>query len=357
MTELAGRSDLSRQSSTAGPAAGRQGRLRPGPGLYSSLWNVLGFSILALIGAQLAAAVWARVADGLWLAYDTNAYWLAARHLLAGQPLYEPSTITASGIYKYPPLFAQLVFPIAWFPEVAVDWAWRLLGIACLRYLCGSWRLSLIAAIQWPVWAELDFGNVTLQLGAALLLALRDRRGVWLLPWMAALKAGPGLLIVYLFATRPEWRRSIVAGCAVFAAACLVSLAIAPGLWLDYAGTFGWEASSEMSGWFVVALVPGHGGLDFALRFAIAAVVTLVAIRRRLDWLAFVAAAATMPIFSLTRLAVLVALWPLALRDPVDRWRRRGGAVPDVVSRLLERLGMLPTQEPGAAARPEGAAA
>ena len=208
--------------------------------------------------------------------------------------------------------------------------------------MAGSWKLAIVAILQWPVMAELSFGNVTLQLGAVALWSLRDKRAVYLLPWLAGMKFGPALLLPYLWATRPETRRPILAGCAVFAAACLVSFAIAPGLWSDYLGTFGWEASSQMQASFVYAIVPDHGGLDFAIRFAVAAVAILIAIRWRLDWLAFVAAVATMPIFSLTRLAVLVALWPLCLRGVVDTWRRRGGPWQRRLTAPLVHLDMLP---------------
>ena len=324
-----------------------------GPRTYETLWRIFAVSLFLTIGVQVAVGVATRLMVDWWPAYDTNAYWLASRHILQGQPLYEQSTIWASGVYKYPPIFAQLTLPIALVPEVFVDWAWRILGTICLRYLCGSWRLTLIAALQWPVWAELDFGNVTLQLGAVLLFALRDRRGAYLLPWFAALKFGPGLLIPYLWLTRPDYRRPLAIGCGVFAAACAVSALAAPGLWVDYLGTFGWEAASEMRAMHVLALVPDHGGLDFAIRCAIAAAAVLVAIRWRADWLAFLAAAATMPIFSLTRLAVLVGLWPLWLRGRVDQWRRSGGRVRGAASDALEHLGLVSgTAAPAQSAAP-----
>jgi hypothetical protein len=313
---------------------------------YGTLWQVFAISLLTIVGVQVAFGALAATLDGWWPAYDTNAYWLAARHLLDGRPLYEPATITASGAYKYPPLFAQLVLPVALVPEVLVDWAWRIGGVLCLRYLCGSWRLALLVSLQWPIWLELSFGNVTLQLAAACLFALRDRRGAFLLPWFAALKWGPGLLIVYLWITRPDYRRNLAIGCAVFAAVCAASGALTPGLWLDYAGTFGWEAGSQMQAWWVVALVPSHGGLDFAIRLAIAVIVVLVAIRRRADWLAFVVAVATMPILTLTRLGVLVGLWPLWLRDAAQAWRRRGSRPALAAAEGLVRLGMLPTGQP-----------
>jgi hypothetical protein len=102
-----------------------------------------------------------------------------------------------------------------------------------------------------------------------------------------------------------------------------------------------------MQAWFVYAVFPSHGGLDFAARTAIALVLLGAAVRWRADWLAFVVAVATMPIFSLTRLGVLVGLWPLWLRGRAEAWRERGGRVAAAASECLVRFGMLPPAERG----------
>jgi len=298
--------------------------------------------LLVCIGVQVAALLYDNMRVNWWFAYDTNAYWLSGKHILDGQPLYARAEIWTSGAFKYPPLYAQLSAPMGFFRETYIDWAWRVSGVLCLRYMAGSWKFALVALLQWPVWAEVDFGNVTLQLGAVCLWSFYDRRALYLLPWFAGMKFGPVLLIPYIWATRPETRRTIVTGCAIFAAACLASFVIAPNAWNDYMGTFGWEAESQMRAMFVYAIFPDHGGLDFAARSAIAAALILVAIRWRLDWLAFIAATATMPIFSLTRLAVLVALWPLWLRGVVDRWRRTDAPASRWVTAPLVHLDMLP---------------
>ena len=304
-------------------------------------WVVAWFLLVA-ISVQLVAIVVDNLTYNLWPAYDTNAYWLAAQHVFNGQPLYARAEIWTAGAYKYPPVFAQLVLPISLVPEGLIDWIWRLCGVMCLRYMCGSWKLAVLAALQWPVMSELGFGNVTLQLGAVALWSFHDKRAIYLLPWFAGMKFGPALLLPYLWATRPETRRPIYIGCTAFSLACLASISIAPGLWFDYLGTFGWEAGSQMHAMFVYAIVPDHGGLDFALRLALATAAILVAIRWRLDWLAFIAATATMPIFSLTRLAVLVALWPLWLRGVVDRWRQADGPWQRWLTAPLVHLDMLP---------------
>jgi hypothetical protein len=318
------------------------GRVVPTRSHADTFGFLVAWFLLLAIGVQVAAVVLDNLRVNWWPAYDTNAYWLAARHVVDGQPLYTQAEIWTAGAYKYPPLFAQLVVPIGYLPEVIVDWIWRISGVLCLRYLSGSWKLAMLASLQWPVFAELGFGNVTLQLGAVALWCFRDRRAVYLIPWFAGLKFGPALLIPYLWCTRPQWRRQIVFSCAAFAAACAISLAAAPGAWFDYLGTFGWETASQMKAMFVYALIPSSGGLDFVLRFAIAFALMLIAIRWKLDWLAFIAATATMPIFSLTRLAVLVALWPLWLRGVVDRWRQTNTPLQRWLTAPLIHLDMLP---------------
>jgi len=260
-------------------------------------------------GALALAAVAVLTAHDGGLAYDTRAYWLAARHLLDGTALYSQATVWDLGAYKYPPIFAQIFIPAAWLPELLVAWLWRISGILCLRYIVGSWKAAVVACAFVPVLIELSLGNVTLQIAAVLFFALRDRRGAYLLPWVAALKFGPVLLVPYLWFRMPESRRPLLIGTAVFAAACLASYVTTPDQWSGYAATFGWENGSVMSGAGVIAIVPSWGGLDFALRFAIAGAAALYATLTRRAWLAYAAAVITCPILAFSRFAPLVALW------------------------------------------------
>lgn len=273
------------------------------------LLRVLTDAGLVLGGALALAAVALLVGRDGGLAYDTRAYWQAARHALDGTTLYSPATVSDLGAYKYPPIFAQLFVPASFLPELVVAWFWRVSAILCLRYMVGSWKAAIVACAFVPVLIELSLGNVTLQIGAVLVFALRDRRGAYLLPWAAALKFGPVLLVPYLWFRLPDSRRPLVIGTAVFAVACLISYLIGPGQWAGYASTFGWESGSLMSGTGVIAIVPSWGGLDFAIRFAIAGVASLYATYTRKAWLAYAAAAITCPILAFSRLAPLVALW------------------------------------------------
>jgi hypothetical protein len=233
--------------------------------------------------------------------------------------LYSTASVSDLGAYKYPPIFAQLFVPASPLPELLVAWLWRISGVLCLRYMVGSWKAAVVACAFLPVLIELSLGNVTLQIGALLVFALRDRRGAYLLPWAAAVKFGPVLLVPYLWFRMPETRRPLLIGSAVFAAACLASWLVAPGAWSDYVSTFGWESSSLMSGSGVIAIVPSSGGPDFVLRFAIAGAVAVYAAYTRRDWLAYAAAAITCPILAFSRFAPLVALW---------RFRRRTAPEP-----------------------------
>jgi hypothetical protein len=242
-------------------------------------------------------------------AYDTHAYWLAGRNILDGTTLYKPASVSDLGAYKYPPVYAQLFVPLALLPDLLVAWIWRIGGLLCLRYIVGSWKAAVVACAFLPVMVELDLGNVTLQIAALLLFALRDRRGAYLLPWAVALKFGPALIVPYLWFHMPDSRRPLLAGTAVFAVACLASFVVAPGEWVGYVSTFGWENSSIMSAPQVIAIVPSWGGLDFAIRFGIAGVVALLAAYWRRGWLAYAAASITCPILAWTRFAPLVGLW------------------------------------------------
>jgi hypothetical protein len=266
---------------------------------------------LALIagGTGALVAAYGIVSSDWGLAYDTHAYWLAGRHILDGSVLYAPASPSDLGAFKYPPLFAQMAIPLALLPEIVADWVWRVTTVLCLRYVAGSWRAALVACAFLPVLSEVSLGNVTLQIAALLVFCLRDRRGAYLLPWAAALKFGPALIVPYLWFRMPESRRPLLVGAAVFAAACVASFALAPDLWGGYIATFGWEGGSTLTGGKVMALIPSSGMADFVLRLVIAAVLALAAVPARKAWLAYAAAAITCPIFALSRLAPLVGLW------------------------------------------------
>jgi hypothetical protein len=301
--------------------------------MKATLLHVLTDAGLVLGGALALAALISIAQDNWGLGYDTPSYWLAGRHVLDGAPLYQPDPYSTLALYTYPPVFAQLFAPAALLPELLVGWLWRVTGVLCLRYLVGSWRATVVACAFIPVLTEVSISNVTLQLAACLIFALRDKRGAYLLPWAAALKFGPVLIVPYLWVRKPETRRPLVVGTLLFLAVCLASIVLAPQAWADYVDMLRFQNVTELSGSQVIHLIPSGGGIDFIVRFALAGVVALVAVYTRRDWLAYAAAAITCPVLAVSRLAPLVGLWrfrPVA--DAADADTRSDSKVPAVAA-------------------------
>jgi hypothetical protein len=298
----------------------------------ATLIHVLTDAGLVLGGALAIAALISIAGDHSGLGFDTPSYWLAGRHVIEGTPLYQADPYSTLALYTYPPIFAQLFVPAALLPELLVAWLSRLTGVLCLRYLVGSWKATVIACAFVPVLTELSITNVTLQLAACLMFALKDRRGAYLLPWAVALKFGPVLIVPYLWFRKPETRRPLLIGTFIFLGACLVSVLVAPRAWSDYVDMLRFQNMTDLSGSQVIHLIPSGGGIDFVVRFALAGAVALFAAYTSRDWLAYAAASITCPVLAFSRFAPLVGLW---------RFRRGGesGAPADVPAASRATLG------------------
>lgn len=282
---------------------------RLSPRLRHVAIRVLTDAGLAVGGALAIAAMIAIAQDNGGLGYDTPAFWLAGRHVLEGARLYGADSYSALGLYFYPPIFAQLYVPLALLPELLVAWAWRASGVLCLRYLTGSWPATLVCFAFIPVLTELSIDNVTLQLAAVILFAMRDKRGAYLLPWAAMIKFGPALIVPYLWLNKPESRRPLVIGTLVFMAACLVSIVLSPRDWSDYVNMLRFQNAAVLAGQQVIHIIPSGGGLDFVVRFGLAGIVAVLAAYWRRGWLAYAAASITCPVMAWSRFAPLVGLW------------------------------------------------
>lgn len=272
---------------------------------------------LVLGGALALDSLVTILGDNGGMGYDTPSYWQAGKNVLNAAPLYRQVSYSTLGLYTYPPLFAQLFAPFALLPEVLVGWVSRTFGLLCLRYLTGSWKATLVACVFLPVLIELSIANVTLEVAACVLFAMRDRRGAYLLPWAAMLKFGPALIVPYLWVRKRDARRPLVIGTLIFLAACGVSILVDPRGWTDYVNMLRFQNAAALSGQEVIHLIPSGGGLDFAIRFGIAGLAALFAAYARRDWLAYAAAAITCPVMAISRFAPLVALW--RFRPGADR--------------------------------------
>lgn len=281
---------------------------------------------LAVIGfASFAAFLWQAIQRDGGFAYDLNAYLLAGRNLLDGAPLYAPMEINDPGAYRYPPTFALLTAPVAPLPEQAVTWAYRMVCIGCVRYLVGSWRAVGWALLFVPLQIELVALNVTLPIAAVARAALRGPRpglGAGVLPATAALKYGTVLLLPYLWVVRPPLRRPMVIGCLAVGGAFVIHALLDPAVWREYLASLWQQAGSANDAPYVgdqlLFLLPTTLG-DFMLRLAIGAVLVAVAIRWRVDWLAFTASAIAVPTLWVARLAALVGVPRLFLEERISR--------------------------------------
>jgi Glycosyltransferase family 87 len=169
---------------------------------------------------------------------DEFAYWLGARRLAAGVPLYDPSaTLITPYAYLYPPPLAQALSPLTHIlPDPLFVAGWTILLLMALLYL-GDWSpLRALALVAWiPVAVELWVRNVHLFIALLIVLGLRGRP--WAFALGAAIKVAPALGVIYFLAAR-RWRDALVAAGAGF---CIlaVSVALAPGAWLDFAALAG----------------------------------------------------------------------------------------------------------------------
>jgi alpha-1,2-mannosyltransferase len=234
-------------------------RLLAAPGVRRSVLVVVLVVILAYRALQLIA-----LSGQIQWGYDFSAYWLAARHVLDGVPIYADWQLAGQYspqqqyLYLYPPFLAVAMTPLAAiFPSDyrLANLVWAVFGaivaavvVAAVarREGIGSRRdtvLLVAGAFAFPpLIGELVMGNVHLLLLGLLggaWLALRDERrsigaiaGI-LIGVATLIKLFPGLVIVWLL-LRGRY------GPALWSLATIVALAVvalpvtAVGAWLDY---------------------------------------------------------------------------------------------------------------------------
>ncbi|MEW6225157.1 MAG: hypothetical protein AB1627_11070 [Chloroflexota bacterium] len=226
---------------------------------------------------------------------DVFAYWTAGANLLAGEPVYGPGVGGYAAFLYLPPLAQLFAFP-SQLPFPVVVWLWRGVVLLGLRATVGSWRSAGIAMLVWPpVISELDAGNVHLLMAAAVAMMIRGQ-GVWLLP--AALTKFATLVAVPM-ALRDD-PRGLLKGVGIAGVIVLVSFALGPSLWFDYA-RFITGVSTFDSGWYNLgAFVP------LPLRVGLASAAIFAAFR----WRRMLAVAATLalPVLWFHGLSMLVAV-------------------------------------------------
>lgn len=266
--------------------------------------------ILATLGASLLLVV----ALTRWgIPSDEYAYWLAAKRLVAGLPLYDPSAAPGTPYaYFYPPPVAQVLAPFtAFVPDAVFVAAWTVLLLACLWWLGGGNAFLALALVAFvPVSIELWYRNVHLLLAVLIVLGLRRHPAFFAVA--AAIKVTPVLGLAYLVA-RGRYRDALIAGLLGFMM-LLVSLLISPEAWQQFADVIGASAGTVGA-----SFVP----VSFPVRAATGLVLALAAgrLRPRLgEPVLVVAIVIANPTLWVTALSMLVAVVPL-LRWPASAVR------------------------------------
>ncbi len=262
--------------------------------------------VLSVLGASLLLIV----AVTRWsVPSDEYAYWLAAKRLVAGLPLYDPSATPGTPYaYFYPPPLAQVLAPLtSIMPDAVFVATWTLLLIASLWWLGrGNAFVALALVAFLPVSVELWYRNVHLVLAVLIVLGLRRHASCFALA--AAIKVTPVLGLVY-FVARGRYRDAVTAG-LVGSIMLLASILISPAAWHQFATVVVGSAGSVGA-----SFVP----VPFPIRAAAGVLLALTAGRLRPrvgEPMLVVAIVIANPTLWVTALSMLVAIVPLQLRWP-----------------------------------------
>ncbi len=268
-----------------------------------------GRSIWIIIAAAIGASLLLVVALVRWGApSDEHAYWLAARRLIEGQPLYDPTvTIITPFAYLYPPPLAQALVPVA---AVVPSWlfsvGWTVLMGLALFWLAGRDPLRTLALVAFPpVAVEFWFRNVHLFLAVLVVLGLRHASS-----WFsvgAAIKISPALGLPF-FAVRGRWREAGIAA-VVGLAMLVVSVVLTPDDWRAYLD-FVLSSDPLQQSSFVAVPLPIRGASGLLL-----AIVAGRLPRHLGDPLLVVAVTLALPSLWFTGLSLLVGIVPLVMAD------------------------------------------
>lgn len=237
-------------------------------------------------------------------AYDFTAYDSAARRIVAGLVLYPPGTAEAynsgsyAGLYLYPPPLAVGLVPLAWLDPSTAALAWFWLRVVLLVAAAAILPASLlvracvlaVASISFPVWYDLNLGNMSIVLFglSAVMWRFAGRPAASVALAVGGLVRYPFGIVLIGWLVQRKWR---AVGWAIGIGAVL-ALATVPvvgvSAWLDYV-TNVLTLHDVSSGPHNLSLattaqaigIPGPQGPWVVVQIAIALVATAWAARRR----------------------------------------------------------------------------
>jgi hypothetical protein len=222
--------------------------IAPRPVLRRMMWP--------LIVALLASGIWVAIRAKRATLVDFEVYRTAASRGIERAPLYRPE----DGHYqfKYLPVFAVLMAPIAYPSRAVASVTWYALSVALLyvfmrqslrllpeRRVSAAWLVWIVVLCTGKFWVkELTFGQTNVLLGVILASALAAaERGRWR---VAGALVGLGTFVKPYAVLLFPWL-AIVGGLesALFAGAVLVAGLVLPAL------TYGWsENFTLLAGWY-----------------------------------------------------------------------------------------------------------
>jgi hypothetical protein len=259
---------------------------------------------------------------------DVSAYYEAAGRLASGGPLYPAgANVDASDFYRYPPLLALVLRPVAGLPLPVVAAGWEALmfaAFAATLLRLGIRRRSTwiaVAILVLPIAMSLGYGQA--QVLVTFLLAIGA-------PWSVALagqlKVFPALAALY-WVGRRDWRslRSFVAWSLVLTG---VQVILAPAAVVDFVRVTNLDQVGGIDN-----LSPyGASPLLWGMLVVLGAIVVLTLARTKAGWLAAVAfsTVATPRLFYYLLMALLGGLSASGRRDDdaADRLRPARPTVP-----------------------------
>lgn len=250
---------------------------------------------LGLVVAAWIVGVW-------WLLFwaDGDAVDVRAYYLVDLDRPYEGAQVDTRDAFLYSPAFAQITEPLRILPWETFRTVWRVTELAALTALAGP--ATLICLFAGPIASELNAGNIHLLMAAAIVAGFR-----WPAVWAFLLltKVTPGIGLLW-FAVRREWQALATALGATCAIAAL-SVALAPGLWLEWIGLLVREARVPPRREWEVVMLP------LPWRVAVAATVIAWGARNDRRWAVPIGAFLALPVTWYTGLSLLVAILPLGL--------------------------------------------
>jgi hypothetical protein len=179
--------------------------------LFAVVVGLLGAVNLYLAGKSISLVL------GSAPAVDWDQYVEASRRVNGGD-LY---AVTDTYAYHYSPLLAFLFGPLSWLGTVG----WRVLHVGAALAM-PTWPMRGLALVSWPLWYDVEAGNILVFVVLAAAWALRGSRlvtGAYLLLVLLVPRPLMLPLAIWLLWKRPEWRVPFAAAFVIHLVAVLAT--------------------------------------------------------------------------------------------------------------------------------------